>query len=239
VRLKSSPLARGKRGQVSESHILAFYAPDIVNSIRGDGFDLVAEGELVGPLSWSWPPLELRRSARRGSGEPNATANVLERTGVERDFTLDLGYSESQMRLRSAQPLLVILILTGYMLSVGGLPGASVLCYGADGHVALEPAGTPCATPSGDGSLSPDSGRGVADATSVSCIDIPVSTKTDNLPASRSLEERSTVAKAVLLAVLFSHADAFVPTARISPLSFVAFPANDSRAALRTIILLV
>jgi len=43
----------------------------------------------------------------------------------------------------------------------------------------------------------------------------------------------------VLLAVLFSHADALVPTARISPLSFVAFPANDSRAALRTIILLV
>lgn len=156
-----------------------------------------------------------------------------------RDFVLDLGYSEFQMRLRSAQPLLVILILTGYLLSLGGLPGASVLCYGADGHVAIEPAGTPCVTPSGDGLSIPESGRGFADATSVSCIDIPVSTKTDNMPASRSSAERSNAAKAVFLAVLFTHADVFVPAARISPLSSVPSPASDSRAALRTIILLV
>jgi hypothetical protein len=143
------------------------------------------------------------------------------------------------MRMRSAQPLLVILILTGYLFSLGGLPGVSVLCYGADGHVAIEPAGTPCVTPS-DGELSnADSGRGVADATSVSCIDIPVSVKTDNVPASRSSEERSTVAKALFLAVLFTHADVTAPVARISPFWSAPFPASDSRAALRTIILLV
>jgi hypothetical protein len=143
------------------------------------------------------------------------------------------------MRFRSAQPLLVILILTGYLLSLGGLPGASVLCYGADGHVAIEPAGKPCANPS-DGEVSnsaPD--RGVADAASVSCFDVPVSVKTDNVPASRSSEERSTIAKAVVLAVLFTHADIAAPGARIFPLSSVPVPASDSRAALRTIILLV
>lgn len=143
------------------------------------------------------------------------------------------------MRLRSAQPLLVIFILTGYLLSLGGFPGASVLCYGADGHVAIEPAGNPCANPASDEWSDSAPGRGVADATSVSCIDIPVSTKTDNAPASRSSAERSNAAKAVFLAVLFTHADVFVPAARISPLSSVPFPASDSRAALRTIILLV
>lgn len=143
------------------------------------------------------------------------------------------------MRLRPVQPLLVILILTGYLLSLGGLPGASVLCYGTDGHVAIEPAGKPCANPASGELSGPDFGRGVADAASVSCIDIPVSVKTDNVPASRSSEERSTVAKAVFLAVLFTHADVSDSAARISPVSFVPFPASDSRAALRTIILLV
>ena len=135
--------------------------------------------------------------------------------------------------------LLVIFILTGYLLSLGGFPGASVLCYGADGHVAIEPAATPCVNPSGDGLSNPESGRGVADATSVSCFDIPVSTKTDSVPASRSSDERSTVAKTVFLAVLFTHADVSLTAARISRLAPMPFPASDSRAALRTIILLV
>jgi hypothetical protein len=156
------------------------------------------------------------------------------------DFARDPGYSETQMRLRSAQPLLVILVLTSYLLSLGGLPGASVLCYGADGHVAIEPAASkPCVSPSGDGLSSPETARGVADATSVSCFDIPISIKTDNVPASRSSEERSTVAKAVFLAVLYTHADISAPAARMFALSSVPFAASDSRAALRTIILLV
>lgn len=144
------------------------------------------------------------------------------------------------MRLRSAQPLLVILVLTGYLLSLGGLPGASVLCYGADGHVAIEPvAAKPCGNPSGDALSNRETARGVAEATSVSCVDVPLSVKTDNVPASRSSEDRSTVAKAVVLAVLYTHADISAPAASIFPLSSVSFAASDLRAALRTIILLV
>lgn len=143
------------------------------------------------------------------------------------------------MRFRSAQPHLVILILTCYLLSLGGMPGASVLCYGSDGHVAIEPAGKHCASPSGDEVSHFAWGPGVATASGVPCVDVPVSVKTDSVPRSRSSNERSPLANAIVSAVLLSHMDISASTVRMLPLYCVPAPASDSLAALRTIILLV
>ncbi|MCC6239826.1 MAG: hypothetical protein IT448_05990 [Phycisphaerales bacterium] len=137
------------------------------------------------------------------------------------------------------QSLLVVLILAGYLLSLGNLPGASVVCYGADGHVAVERAEQACEVPPNGELPISGSGQEVADAAIASCVDIPISGQADNAPALRIWRERNPVADAVIAAVVVAHLNDSDSPARLCRLSFVPMPSSSSHTALRTIILLV
>jgi hypothetical protein len=144
------------------------------------------------------------------------------------------------MRVRAPQRLLVLLILASHLASFTSLSGVSVLCYGADGHVAIEPAcKKPCAPPGNDEHSRPAPGRSVVDAGAASCIDILLMGTSDHAPRPRSSDERIAFAKAVVVALLFTSADVcdlaagnFLPAPAL-------LPSSDPRAALRTIILRV
>ncbi len=160
-------------------------------------------------------------------------------TTLQRKSLLALDYRQTEMCHRSIQTILVALILTGHVLTPGGLPGTSVLCYGADGHVAVEPAGQPCANPSRGDMSSNTMDHEDGDAHCEPCVDIPLPVKTDHVPASRSSQERSPLTMAVVLAQLFTYTDVYAAAPRSSPASSVPLSAGDPCAALRTIVLRV
>lgn len=138
----------------------------------------------------------------------------------------------------SAQRLLGVSVLASYLISVIILPGLSVLCFGADGHVAIEPAGKPCITADNGDTSNRVPGRFAAGLERASCLDIPVVVEICSTASQRANDLPGAAAKAPVVAVLLVDADVSRPAARpLAPAP--AFSSASSRATLRTVILLV
>lgn len=142
----------------------------------------------------------------------------------------------------SAQVLLVILLLMGHLISLGGLPGMSVLlCYKADGRVAIEPVCKRVCTTPGDNEVinAADSERDEVYAGDASCIDIPFILKVKSAPSPRHSEEWIDIFKSVDMPVLIVHAGVSESDVKASTSLHLPITSNDPRAVLSTIILLV
>lgn len=144
------------------------------------------------------------------------------------------------MRCCSTHSMLVILVLTACLFFSGSLPGTKILCYGADGHIAIENPSEKSCLNSGKSefsSLIVDSVLPIGG--NDSCVDFSASIKASNLLSSVTSVARHLFAKVAILVMLFSHADILNLHSLIFPASF-AFPLlSNSCDMLRTIILLI
>jgi hypothetical protein len=151
----------------------------------------------------------------------------------------DHDYASPPMRPLSAQTQLVFLLVTGFLLSLAGSSGAVVLCFGADGHVAVEWLGQkPCDSPCDETPAAPDHGATPAELDASSCTDHPIPAASDGTVVRRASDKHLLAITAVMQAISVLVSDAPLPgrfhlDAREQGLF------SDPCAALRTIILLV
>jgi hypothetical protein len=123
-------------------------------------------------------------------------------------------------RLRS---FLTVLLLFFSLISLGA-PVGMVLCFGADGHIALEPAHDQSRSVSSSGLLCPQASQGLAGVEHpVPCADVVFSATDGAAPMLSASESSSRPEAPVFVPVLL-----VVPTSTERPLPFI-FPDHSLR----------
>lgn len=143
------------------------------------------------------------------------------------------------MRNQWSQKFLMFVVIGGYVFSLLGLPGVSVLCYAASGHFAVEAYGENCVTSSASPADDDACDCLVKESHEPDCVDILIQTEPVS-PRNWQDHQQHLLMASVFVALpeLLAAPAAQQPNFQFSNDS--KLPASDdARLALRSVILLV